>query len=254
MRGHPCEPFLANLKSNGLLTRPSKHRSGFTLTEFVVLVGVGAALSGLLAADLTQTRTTLLRQACAANLKQWGMAIYLYTQDYNGTYFYSWMSVNFDDTSSPYYRYLGGNDAVGTMRAMRTCPAVAARMTTFNLGASLHTYSMPVATTLIGGAYSDVTADIKGFTGFNLRTVPYPSQYLLMIDSKGNTLRCGGLVNAVTTVNQVSGDSIPAINRHDGVGVNCLFGDFHVAFVSSQTISNQDTVNCRRGNPWFMMN
>ena len=230
------------------LERPS----GFTLIELVVVVAVGAVLSGLFAADLTQTRSNLLRQACAANLKQWGMAIYLYSQDYSGTYFYAKGIVNFDDTSSPYFRYLVGSDPTATMHTMRVCPAVAARRAT-TADIYVHTYSMPVATENIGGAYNDVSPDRNGFIGFNLRTPRYPSQYLLLIDSKGNTLKCGGLVSAVTQINASSGDSVPAVNRHDG-GVNCLFGDFHVAFVSSQTISNQDKVSCPQGNPWFMMN
>ena len=218
-----------------------RSQAGFTLIELAVLVTVGAVLSGVLMADLTQTRTTVLRQACAANLKQWGMAIYLYTQDYNGTYFYSVGSNNFDDNSSPYTRYFGGSDPTATMRTMRVCPAVAARMTPN--APYVHTYSMPVASEYyVHGLYADTSPRPgSGFWGFNLRTAPYPSQYLLMIDSKGNTLKCGGLVSAVTAINSSSGDSVTAINRHDG-GVNCLFGDFHVAFVSSQTISNQDGV------------
>jgi len=233
----------------------SRSQTGFTLAEMAVLVAVGAMLTGLLAADLTQTRTTLLRQACAANLKQWGMAIYLYSQDYNGTYFYSVGSVNFDDSSSPYARYLGGSDPATTMRMLRICPAVAARVRTDQILAyAVHTYSMPIATVNVGGAYQDVSINPgSGFLGFNLRTPPYPAQYLLMIDSKGNTLKCGGLVSATMTINTSSGDSVTAINRHGG-GVNCLFADQHVAFVSSQTLSNQDAVSCSHGNPWFMMN
>jgi prepilin-type processing-associated H-X9-DG protein len=232
-----------------------RSRNGFSLVELVVLIGVGAVLSGVLAADLVQTRATLLRQACAANLKQWGMAIYLYSQDYNGTYYYAVGASNWDDTYSPYFRYLGGDDPVTTMRTARICPAVAGRMATdqFLYYPTPHTYSMPIAMINQGGRYRDVISDFNGFIGFNMRTVPYPSQYLLMIDSKGNTLKCGGLVSAVTQINSSSGDSISAINRHDG-GVNCLFGDFHVAFLSSQTISNQDHVDCNTGNPWFMMN
>jgi prepilin-type processing-associated H-X9-DG protein/prepilin-type N-terminal cleavage/methylation domain-containing protein len=235
--------------------RKLKPASGFTLSELLVAMGVGAVLTGLLFADLTQTRTTLLRQACAANLKQWGMAIYLYSQDYNGTYFYSCCgSVNFDDISSPYARYLGESDPTATMRTMRVCPAVAARRSPQSpLGAFLHTYAMPIPRENRGGSYVTVAQDQNGFLGFNLRSVPFPSQYLLLIDSKGNTLTCGGLKAAVTQINTTTGDSITAIDRHGG-GVNCLFGDFHVEWVSSQTISNQDAVNCATGNPWFMMN
>ncbi|HUI06904.1 MAG TPA: hypothetical protein VL486_07840 [Verrucomicrobiae bacterium] len=245
------------LKSNRFWTPPPARRGGFTLTELAVLVAAGTVLSGLLLADLSQARTKLLRQACAANLKQWGMAIYLYTQDYNGTYYYmNMIPVNWDDSGSPYFRYLGGSDSVATMRTMRVCPAVLARMTQDQVVNGIivpHTYSMPVATTRVAGGYANVLPSVGGFMGFNLRTVPYPSQYLLMIDSKGNTLTCGGLVSAVTTINTASGDSISAIDRHGG-GVNCLFGDFHVEFVSSQTLSNQDAVSCKTGNPWFMMN
>ena len=232
--------------------------AGFTLVELIVVVAVGAVLSGMLMADLTQTRTTLLRQACAANLKHWGMAIELYAQDYSGTYFYALGSTGWNDGLSPYYRYIGGGDRTVAMRTMRICPAVAARLATQSQSAGstfLATYSMPVAMEKVGGAYQDTSAAPgSSFWVFNLRTVPYPSQYLLIIDSDGHTLRCGGLMRAVTSINTSSGDTISALERHGGGGVNCLFGDFHVDFVSSQTISNQDTVNCRTGNPWFMMN
>ncbi|HUI07582.1 MAG TPA: type II secretion system protein [Verrucomicrobiae bacterium] len=233
-----------------------KRAAGFTLTELVVLIVVGAVLSGVLLADLNQSRTTLLRQACAANLKQWGMAIYLYAQDYNGTYYYSFMASNFSDTDSPYFRYLGGNDRVATMRTMRLCPAVAARNMPENPAASaLHSYSMPVAMQYLGGAYIRTSPQPgDGFWGFNLRSVPYPSQYLLMIDSRGNTLTCGGLVSAVTQINTSSGDTIPAMNRHGAGSVNCLFGDLHVDNVSTQTLHQVDAISCPHGNPWFMMN
>ena len=247
------------LKANRPLTGSPKRRGGFTLTELLVLVGTGAVLTGLLAADLSQTRAKLLQQACAANLKHWGMAIDLYTQDYSGTYFYSLGSMNFDDSgtfpTTPYVRYFGGGDPAKTIRSVRICPSVAAKMTQDALVSSpLHTYSMPIPTVSSHGFYSTLQpAPPNGGIFPSLKAVPYPSQYLLLIDSKGNTLRCGGLRAAVTQINSMSGDSIPAVDRHEG-GVNCLFGDFHVEWVSSQTISNQDAIDCRRGNPWFMMN
>src|ERR1035437_4968743 len=74
-------------------------RDGFTLTEFSVLMAVGVMLAGVLVADLSQTRMKLLQQACAANLKQWGMAIDLYSQDFGGTYYLGGASspLNWDD-------------------------------------------------------------------------------------------------------------------------------------------------------------
>ena len=257
----PFDPFdklrasRLRVTTSGVFTRPWGRRAGFTLTELAVLIAVGTVLSSVLVADLTQTRTMLLRQACAANLKQWGMAIYLYAQDYNGTYFYSALNQAFDDVESPYSRYFGGSDPDATKRTMRICPAVAARKTQEVLNVSpLHTYSMPIATTFAGGGYATVGPDQHYFIGLNIRSVPYPSQYLLLIDSKGNTLTCGGLISAVTQINTSSGDSIPAMNRHGQGSVNCLFGDFHVENVSTQTLHQADGMSCAQGNPWFMMN
>ena len=235
---------------------------GFTLAELLVLVGAGAALAGLLAADLSQTRSKLLQQACAANLKHWGMAIDLYSQDFNGTYFYSLGSMNFDDASTnpdnPYVRYFGGGDPIKTMRSVRICPAVTARRALSQSQVEaviIHTYSMPIPSASLSRPYYSTLQPAPSNGGIfpSLKAVPYPSQYLLLMDSRGSTLKCGGLINAIYGINTASGDDISAIERHGG-GVNCLFGDFHVEWVSSQTVSNQDTINCNRGNPWFMMN
>jgi type II secretory pathway pseudopilin PulG len=49
--------------------KTARSGNGFSLAELVVLVCIVAMLSGVLVADLTQTRAALLRQACAANLK-----------------------------------------------------------------------------------------------------------------------------------------------------------------------------------------
>ena len=67
--------------------RRQARNAAFTLTELLVLVGVGAILSGVLVADFSQVRVKLLQQTCAANLKQWGMAFALYAQDYRGNLF-----------------------------------------------------------------------------------------------------------------------------------------------------------------------
>jgi len=103
--------------------------TGFTLTESLVLFGVGSVLAGVLLADLTQARAKLLQQACAANLRQWGMAIDLYTKDNDGTYYYRVQADDWADVGSTrtnrYVPYLGGGDQKGTLRNMRICPVVA---------------------------------------------------------------------------------------------------------------------------------
>jgi len=237
--------------------------AGFTRTELFVLLGVGTILSGVLGADLNQAKSKLLQQACAANLKQWGMAINLYAQDYNGSYYYlSQASINFDDNASPYAKYLGAgssNTVVMTMRTMRTCPEVAARLPlSLTSIPAFHNYSMPIPWVFVQGTYTNLDA-LPGSASNIFPTLRYlnqPSQYLLMIDSGGHTMHCSDLLSGTIGANSTpSGDTVRAIDRHGG-SLNCLFGDFHVELVSAQTISNIAAIPCggATGNPWFRMN
>jgi prepilin-type processing-associated H-X9-DG protein len=213
---------------------------------------------------LNRARAKARLAACVNNEKQWGVAFQLYADDYNGVVYYAAggasANQNFDDTDSPYVAYLGGGDPSTRMRVMRACPAVRARYSTDQITQqiglphpSLHTYSMPIGTLLSGGGgYADIAA-VNNFQGWSIKGLPKPAEFLLLIDSRGNQIKCGGLVQAVTTLNSSSGDSITAVARHQG-GVNCLFGDFHVEYVTLIRLQQQDSVKCSTGNPWFMVN
>jgi len=243
----------------------NKEQAGFTRTELLVLLGVSVVLTSVLAADLTQTRMKLLQQACAANMKQWGMAFAMYSNDWKGTFFYDAGGQHFDDIKTPYEHYFGNIDSYHTnLKTMRLCPA---RRGHFDLTATLsspHSYQMPIGIIHKGSGYGSAAssgspfyADANGNYWPNLNSCHNPSKYLLLIESNGNTVNCGGLVSTVTTLHSVSStqqiDPIPAIQRHDGA-VNCLFGDFHVELVSAQTLSNQDAIGCNSANPWFILN
>jgi prepilin-type processing-associated H-X9-DG protein len=237
-----------------------KSNSGFTMTELLVLVALGGILATLLLPNLDQARAKLLQQACAANMKQWGMAIDMYSQDYRGAIYYSGPSgVEWDDVNSPYGRYLcNGTNSVGIMRMMRICPARAAvrsQQDVINNSAGLYySYTIPIGRYRRGLAYSDADSPSStnpyydsntGTYWPNLKSVPKPSKYLLMIEGKGNTIRCGStsLHDAVTqTHSGAPGDLVPAINRHLSL-VNCLFGDFHVEPLTIQQIDAMDG-NC----------
>jgi prepilin-type processing-associated H-X9-DG protein len=255
-------------------------KAAFTMTELLVLVGVGAVLTSVVLADFSQTRLQLLQQSCAANLKQWGMAFALYANDYNGCIFGSWegTTFNWDNTANPYgnsqqatnlyFNYLGGGgNVVTTIRTLRTCPFLASRYSPGYLdNPGIYGYSMtdPQAIGIQGSKiYRTVNDedDPNGVIYITTKTIRYPAQFLLLVDAGSKYfVSCDGagssanLTTAVTT--PPANDTIRPIDRHGG-GVNCLFADQHVSWMSYSNIVQQSSmVPCgeKTPNPWFAEN
>ena len=55
----------------------------FTLVELLVVIAVIGILAGLLLPALSKARARAMEAKCAANLRAWGQAFYLYAGDYN---------------------------------------------------------------------------------------------------------------------------------------------------------------------------
>jgi len=64
--------------------RPPHRRSGFTLIELLVVLSIVALLVALLLPALRKARSVALRTTCATQLRQHGLALHFYTEDYRG--------------------------------------------------------------------------------------------------------------------------------------------------------------------------
>jgi prepilin-type processing-associated H-X9-DG protein len=224
-----------------------KSATGFTLPELLVLVTIGSILTGLILPGLSQTKSKLLQQACVANERQWGMALYLYSQDYDGKLYYQDSGTeNWDESRAPYIQYLGSASSGSTsIRMARICPAVAATNTQAQiLATTIHSYSLVLPSMLAPGVGWFTVHSVPGVGTFlDLRIVSKPSQFLLLMDTeKGSALSYGTLVSNTRNIT----------NRHSGT-FNLLFGDFHVQNVPYSTLQQQDTLRISQ-NPWFQMN
>ena len=65
---------------------PSRARSGFTLIELLVVIAIIAILAAILFPVFARARENARRSSCQSNLKQIGLGMMQYTQDYDEKY------------------------------------------------------------------------------------------------------------------------------------------------------------------------
>jgi prepilin-type N-terminal cleavage/methylation domain-containing protein/prepilin-type processing-associated H-X9-DG protein len=65
---------------------PSGPRTGFTLTEILVVVGIIALIASMLAPSITRTIHNARRARCAGNLKQLGLVFAAYAHEHQDRY------------------------------------------------------------------------------------------------------------------------------------------------------------------------
>jgi prepilin-type N-terminal cleavage/methylation domain-containing protein/prepilin-type processing-associated H-X9-DG protein len=63
-----------------------KNRKGFTLIELLVVIAIIAILAAILFPVFVKARQAALASGCASNLKQIGVAVNMYVDDYESTY------------------------------------------------------------------------------------------------------------------------------------------------------------------------
>src|SRR5260370_2746948 len=106
---------------------PQARRKGFTLIELLVVIAIIAILAAILFPVFAQAREKARQTTCTSNVKNLGLAVVMYAQDYDETYPPLWYQANdghWPNTVRPYIGQ-GGTDKTGTKwtQGIMICPS-----------------------------------------------------------------------------------------------------------------------------------
>jgi prepilin-type N-terminal cleavage/methylation domain-containing protein/prepilin-type processing-associated H-X9-DG protein len=211
----------------------TQRKVGFTLIELLVVIAIIGILAAMLLPALNSARERAKTISCVSNLKQIGLAIVLYSDDYDDYMPQAWTDdgLSWQDRLVPYLRRMGLITSTGEYEFRRTAKVFSCPSSKLNY---IHITGDPNGATYGYRSYG-VSVEFMTSTGFShtlyrMSSVGTPSDKALVFDY--NDLRPtaqSGHPNDVNTVCpgpvELAGRIIPRHGR--GNIVNVLWMDSH---------------------------
>jgi len=229
-------------------------KKGFTLIELLVVIAIIAVLAAILFPVFSRARENARRASCMSNLKQIGLALMQYTQDYDESYPVSRMGYYLSDGTTPvrWYHVLQpyaksyqvwvcptsgpvSHWTSGTLSGMQFSYGIN------NCGASLT--AVGAAGYGFGNTFTECTASGSGPT--KLMDIVKPSETVYAGDAASNGVSNGLLIgySGNSYIPVLHGGQVGPFNTTTAQPVDLssgggsyLFADGHVKFIQAQRL------------------
>jgi prepilin-type N-terminal cleavage/methylation domain-containing protein len=150
-----------------------RFRPAFTLIELLVVIAIIAILAAILFPVFAQAREKARQTTCTSNVKNLGLAVMMYTQDYDETYPPLWYQVNDGHWPNVVRPYIGqgGTDATGKKwtEGIMVCPSAP--------------FKHPGWSYAMSQEFSVYEPKLNGYRGLSMATISSPARVLMIAEA-----------------------------------------------------------------------
>ena len=220
-----------------------RYHKGFTLIELMVVIAIIAVLAGLLLPALAKSKSKAIQINCLSNMKQMGVGLLLYSEDFNGQ-----LPGNFHHNTDPDFTWTDAlSPYLGEVDSIRLCGADPRKKEKHDLNGTSYIMNDHLTTPLFN-AFGEM-----GESAVRLDQLKDPSATVLFFEASdqlavsaissacvacSRSWNLGGWNNVIKDIQPDRHRSGPSTDDRSNGKANYLFADGHVQLVDARIVKS----------------